>query len=272
LKQLARTLGSRLRLAVRIRAVASGPGEALRAIRAAASGRGDSEPGEPVGVGMKALRGEKIFVRPGTSDLSNAVAYYERAIFMPPPGIPTPLRIVELGTNCGVAITALGVTYPQAKLLGVEADPENVTAARLNTERFGDRCEIVEGAIWDETTELTLVESTEHGAHGTSVRPTEPGDSAEWGRMAGTTIDDLLDAHLQAGENVDYMHVSIEGTEPRVFAAGGRWPERVLSIKTEVHPYFDYEGGDCVRQLEELGYRAWIAPDPPDKWVLAVRR
>ena len=28
------------------------------------------------------------------------------------------------------------------------------------------------------------------------------------------------------------MHVSIEGTEPRVFAAGGRWTERVLSIKT----------------------------------------
>ena len=86
----ARTLAYRLRMAVRIRAVASGPGEALRAIRAAASGRGDSDPGEPVGIGMKALHGEQIFIRPGTSDLSNAVAYYERSIFMPPAGIPTP--------------------------------------------------------------------------------------------------------------------------------------------------------------------------------------
>lgn len=56
-----------------------------------------------------------------------------------------------------------------------------------------------------------------------------------------------------------------------MFAAGGSWPERVRSLRVEVHPYFGYETGDCIGQLEQLGYRAYAAPKPPDKWVYAYR-
>ncbi|MFN8113676.1 MAG: hypothetical protein U0R51_10825 [Solirubrobacterales bacterium] len=204
--------------------------------------------------------------------MSNAVGYYGKHIQMPPPGLPEPGFIVELGTNCGVALTALGIAYPGARLLGVEADPVNVAAARKNTARFGERCEVVEGAVWDETTELVLVESAEHGSHGTSVRAAEPGDPSGWTRMSGSTIDDLFARHVPADVQVGYMHVSIEGAEPRVFAAGGAWPGRVESLRVELHPYFGYTAAECIPQLEELGYRAWEAPDPPSKWVFAVRR
>jgi hypothetical protein len=88
--------------------------------------------------------------------------------------------------------------------------------------------------------------------------------------MDAITIDDLFE---QRGiESADYMHVSIEGTEPRVLGAGGAWPDRVRSLTVEVHPYFGYLAADCVGQLEALGYRAWPRPDRADKWVYAVRR
>ena len=67
------------------------------------------------------------------------------------------------------------------------------------------------------------------------------------------------------------MQVTIEGSEPRVFAAGGDWPRRVRSLRVESHPYFDFDVNRAIASLQALGYRAWVAPDPPDKWVFAVR-
>ena len=72
---------------------------------------------------------------------------------------------------------------------------------------------------------------------------------------------------------IDYLHVTIEGTEPRVFAAGGDWRSRVRSLRVELHPYFGYGAAECIAQLEALGYRAWLAPAPAPagKWVFAVK-
>ncbi len=265
-------MADRLRLMASIARVAAGPRAAIRAIRAAAGAMGSGGQGqEPVLIPMRVLDGENLSVRPGTSDLSNAAAYYSKRIYMPPPEVKAEGAIVELGTNCGVALTALGFAFPKARLLGVEPDGSNAEAARLNTKRFGERCEIVNSAIWSETTELSVVPSAEHGDHGITVRPSEPADDPAWQRLSAVTIDELLERHLPPGQIVDYMHISIEGSEPRVFAAGGSWPERVRSIRVEVHPYFGYDMEDCVAQLEGLGYRAWPAPDPPDKWAFAVR-
>ncbi|MCB0865669.1 MAG: FkbM family methyltransferase [Solirubrobacterales bacterium] len=261
----------RLGFVVGILRATAGLRAAKTAILAAAGARGSQGDGRgPVLVPMRELGGESLSIRPGTSDLRNAVAYYSHRIHMPPPGVVPTRAIVELGTNCGVALAALGHAFPDARLLGVEPDPGNVEAARANTARFGDRCEVVNSAVWSESTELVLVPSVEHGDHGITVRPVSSGDDPSWARMSALTIDDVLARHLPDGESVDYMHISIEGSEPGVFDAGGRWPQRVHSLRVEVHPYFGWDQDDCIRQLTDLGYRAWAAPDPPDKWVFAV--
>lgn len=267
-----RRVADRLRLMAGVVRVAAGPVAALRAIRAAAGAMGSGGAGrEAVAVPMRTLGGEALWIRPGTSDLSNAVAQYSHGLHRPAPEVVPEGAVVELGSNCGAVLAALGTELPGVRLLGVEPDAGNAAAARRNTERFGERCEIVNSAVWSETTELVVVPSAEHGDHGVTVRPVAPGDDPGWQRLAAITVDDLLEQHLPAGTPVGYMHVSIEGSEPEVFAAGGRWPTRVRSLRVEVHPYFGYTGADCIAQLEALGYRAWIAPDPPDKWVHAVR-
>jgi FkbM family methyltransferase len=249
----------------------------LQVIRTIASGRAwkgrGGEAPAPVAVPMKALGGSALLVRPGTSDLINAAAYQAFDLYLPAPQIRGEdlACICELGSNIGAALSALARRYPSATLVGVEPDEANLQIARANLAGLEERCTLIRSGIWDESVELVVTEETGRGAHGLTVRPRREGDPPELPSFGALTIDALLEAHLP-GRTVDYMHVSIEGTEPRVFAAGGDWPERVRSLRVELHPYYGFRAEDCLALLQALGYVAWPDAERPDKWVYALRR
>jgi len=252
---------------------ASGPRGKARVVELILRGRRErAEGAPPLAVPMRELGGQDLWARPGTSDLRNACYYYRDALHLPPPEVAGgDLRaILELGTNMGAALTALAVRYPAARVLGVEPDPGNAAVARKNLARFGERAALVEAGVWDADAELVVDTSSPHGAHGFSVRVREAGDPPTVPGVAARSIDSLLDERFSE-HGVDYAHVSIEGTEPRVLAAGGSWAERIRSLRIEAHPALGYPAGECVAQLQALGYRAWPDPRFPDKWVLAVR-
>lgn len=228
-----------------------------------------TEQRDVIAVPMADLAGERVYVRARTTDLANAASYFARGIHTPPPSVVHPRRIVELGTNMGAGLTALALEYPEAQLVGVEPDRGNLAIARLNTARFGGRAQVIHAAIWEREAELVLAPGPEVGHHGLTIRPATDADTVDE-RISALTIDGLLDRTFP-GEEIDYMHVTIEGTEPLVFAAGGDWPDRVRALRVEAHPYFDYTVADCVRQLQELGYEAEPVVHPRDKWVFAWR-
>jgi hypothetical protein len=254
---------------------AAGPRGVIKALRVAAVRRSRTpEPLDPVEVPMRALKGQALWVRPGSSDLVNAASYYSTGAYLPPDEIDLAraTTICELGTNIGAALTALGAQSPDAKLLGVEAEAGNAAVARRNLARFGERATLVEKAIWSSETDLVVDRGSTHGEHGFLVRPRKPEDPPGGSSLTATTIDQLLESELADGEMVDYMHVSIEGSEPEALKTAREWPKRVRSLRIELHPYFGIDREEFVSRLEELGYRAWVAPHPPDKWVFAVRR
>lgn len=248
---------------------------AMRALEVMARSRTRPPPGghPPIEVPMGALGGEPFAVRPGTSDLANAAAYYALGLYRPPPQVGSGdlRRICELGSNTGAALAALAHSNPCAELLGIEPDPGNIEIARLNTARYGDRCRLVRSAIWEESVELVVDATAGRGEHGLTVRPRRPGDPEGLAGFEALTIDELLDGHFP-GAAIDFMQVNIEGTEPRAFAAAGAWPERVRALRVELHPYYDYGAEACIAQLRGLGYVAWPDPALPEKWVLALRR
>ena len=249
----------------------------LRVLRTIAAGRAWRRRGgpapDPLAVPMKALGGTSLLVRPGTSDLINASAYQAFGLHLPPPQLRAEdLRcICELGSNIGAALSALARRYPNATLLGVEPDEANIEIARANLAGLEERCTLVRSGVWDESVELVVTDESGRGAHGLTVRPRRDDDPAELQGFPALTIDALLEDHLP-DRTVDYMHVSIEGTEPRVFAAGGDWPRRVRSLRVELHPYYGYHAEDCLAQLQALGYVAWPDPERPQKWIYALRR
>ena len=120
---------------------------------------------------MKALDGEPVFVRPGTSDLTNAADYM---IHRPPlPGArdrrAESRRIAEIGSNIGAALTGLAFAYPESELLGVEPDPGNLGVAEMNVARFGDRVKLIRAGIWDENCMLVIDEGS--GGRARAGRP-----------------------------------------------------------------------------------------------------
>lgn len=167
---------------------------------------------EPVPVPMRG--GLTLHLRPGTTDLVNASSYLARAIHRPPPEASEVRRIVELGTNIGAGLSALASEHPNAELVGVEPDAANIAVARRNTAPFGDRVRLINAAVWDEDTELVVSDEEGAGAHGLTVRAASENDPPNLTRMKGRTIDSLLDEAFP-GETVDYVHITIEGTEPR---------------------------------------------------------
>ena len=152
----------------------------------------------------------------------------------------------------------------------MEPDPGNFAVAEMNVARFGDRVKLIRAGIWDEDCML-VADQGETGEHGLVIRCADESELQREDLVPARSLDSVLSERWPDGKPVDYLHVSIEGTEPRLFAAGGSWPSRVRSLRVELHPYFGYGARDCIGQLEALGYRAWLAPSPPDKWVFAVK-
>jgi hypothetical protein len=267
------SLGERVARVRRLIRAGDGARGKLAVAKVVLSGRSGSPDGPPapVEVPMKALDGDSIFVRPGTTDLDNATDYLTLGIHLPPPEIASQdlRRLAELGSNMGAALTGLGLAYPNAELLGVEPDPGNLAVAAANVARFGGRAKLIRAGIWDENCSL-VIDADDKNEHGLVVRPAAEGDPPE-GLVPARTIDSVLSERWPGFESIDYVHVTIEGSEPTAFAAPGSWPDRVRSLRVELHPYFGYGAAECIGQLEALGYRAWVAPSPPDKWVFATK-
>jgi FkbM family methyltransferase len=225
----------------------------------------------PVAVPMKALDGAPLAIRPGTTDLQDALEFYTLGLYLPDPraGLEQPRQIVELGCNIGAALTALGVRFPTATLLGVEPAGESLAVARRNTAGFGSRCTLVQLAIWDTIENLVVDRSGGKGAYGFQVRPRRPSDPPEDAVVPAIDVDSLLARYMPDGP-IDHLVMNIEGTERRVLEAGGDWLGRVRSLKIESHPEYDFSTDECVSLLEGHGFRCTPVPRFP-KFVSAVR-
>lgn len=245
--------------------IGAGPSGKLAVARLIAAGRRGSST-EPRRIPV--TRFGDVWMRPGSTDLSNSAAYFGLDLFEPPPELRGKdlSLLCELGSNMGGCLVGLATTYPGARVLGVEPDPENAETARRNTERFGERVRVEQAAVWDQPGSVGVDRGTGRGEHGIVIRESSGADVT----VPARTIDELLES-FAPGEIFDYIHVTMEGSEERVFAAGGEWPKRVRSMRVEAHPYYDYPIERCIEQMEALGFRAWAETEPPDKWVYAVR-
>jgi FkbM family methyltransferase len=212
---------------------------------------------EPVVLRIRELDGGPIWVRPETSDRWVVRDVFIGKFHRPPPEV-TPDRaraILDLGSHIGLTIADLAHRFPDAHIVGVEIDPDSAALCRRNIAAFGDRCEIVEGAVWTSPGEAVPYQRRP-GELGSRIDVGRADDDAERDVATSVSIDTLVER--LAPLRVDYVKMDIEGAERQVLRERTGWAERVASIKVEVHA--PYTLAECRRDLERLGFHTTVDP------------
>lgn len=204
-----------------------------------------------VPVRVRELAGNVVWLRPRSRDRA-AIEFLHSGYHLPPAGLAGPVRNVAVfGANIGLLVADLAGRYPQARLLGVEADHDNAVLAGRNLARFAGRCTVQEAAVWhrDETLALAWVPD----AWGQEVTGAAGNESASG---TGTQHTNAIDAGRLLGdftgsEPVDYLLVNIESAWHEMLRHG-QWTRNVRCIKIEIQDHYD----EAVPMLETLGYQA----------------
>jgi FkbM family methyltransferase len=169
-------------------------------------------------------------MRGGTSDLAvfSQVFLDDQYADLP---IRDPHVIIDAGANIGLTSLYFLREYPNARVIALEPDPDNFEIARRNLSPYGERCQLILGALWSHRTRLILDRSDKHWA--TKVRE---GD----GEVEGYSIKDLIDQHHLV--TIDLLKADIEGSEAVVFANASELELRLITCcAIELH------GQECER-------------------------
>jgi FkbM family methyltransferase len=199
---------------------------------------------QPYAVYVRPLR-KRVLLREGTSDAQVLAETFIGLYHLPPPEVPEPRTILDLGSNIGLTVAHYAVLFPRARILGIELDPESADLARRNVADWSDRCEVITGAAWvrDEEVQFERILGEEFGSH---VR--ERSDKSI--SVPGYGLTGLVE---RLGGEVDFLKMDIEGGEDEVLVHNTGWAEAVRSIKIEVH-HGPTALEECRRHLVDLGF------------------
>jgi len=201
-----------------------------------------------VPVRVPELGGRVVWLRPRSRDRA-ALEFLHLGWHLPPDELAGPIRHAAVfGANIGLLAADLAARYPQAQLLGVEADHDNAVMARRNLAGLGGRCIVEETAVWhrDETLNLAWVPD----AWGQEVTGHRPGPGIETDPVEAVDAGNLL-ADFTGPAPLDYVLVNIESAWYEMLRHG-EWTRNVRSIKIEIQDHYDEAAG----MLEALGFRA----------------
>jgi FkbM family methyltransferase len=154
------------------------------------------------------LRSDRtIRVRLRTTDLHVILQVYDEGEVVPPVEV-SPLTVLDAGANVGITTGFFLDTFPEARVLALEPDPENIEALRRNVD--DERVVLVSGGLWDKQANLTIA-NPESASWARQVREV---DEEHQGAIRAFTIQGLA---AQIGvSHFDVLKIDIEGAEARV--------------------------------------------------------
>ncbi len=173
-----------------------------------------------------------FFCRFGTSDewLLEHIFFDEEYGHLGP--VEQPKLILDCGANVGYSALYFLNQYPDAQVVAVEPDPENLAMCQKNLAPYGDRVRIVPSAIWSHETGLVLEKPDEpRGEWGISVRPALASEQPD---LEATDITSLF--RDSGCDRIDILKIDIETAEAVVFAEHYRpWLDYVRYLAIEIH-------------------------------------
>jgi len=179
--------------------------------------------------------------RPGTSDrlvVRQVLGRREYDCVAHETGVRT---IFDLGGNIGAASYFLLHAYPDAQVVFVEPDGDNLRVARRNLAPWAGQVAFVQAGVWDASVGLTVDRGgyRDGEAWSIQVRPTRPGETAD---LRGVTVNDLL--RDCGAATIDLVKMDIEAAEAVVFRGDTAWLAATRTLAVELHD------ADCVAAFD----------------------
>jgi FkbM family methyltransferase len=218
---------------------------------------------KPLTLRVRKLNGTPLLCRPSTSDPWVLWDVFDRGYHLPPVHIRGNANILDLGANVGYSTAHFAQLYPQAQVIGVEMDSANAMLARQNVAAFGQRCRIINAAVWSSDGEISYAPGEEQGMFVASLA-SQPQTNVR--QAPARSMNSII---RESGfSNIDYVKMDIEGAESEVFKSGVEWTEAVQTMQIELHPPAKLAGIAAI--LTSVGFRCYKAGDRPLRLV-AVR-
>lgn len=151
--------------------------------------------------------------------LRRATAMHEQGI--------TPV-VVDGGANIGLATLGFATAFPEAHVVAVEPDADNMRVARQNVAAFGSRVVAVQAAIAS-TSGFSRVIGFERGSAGLM---TESCTADAEGAVPAWSIDDLV--AMVRGGRPWIVKLDIEGAQRELFSSNTGWIARTDMIVLEL--------------------------------------
>src|SRR3990172_9304428 len=180
-----------------------------------------------------------VWLRPDTTDLQVAADTFTAQYHIPPPEMPAPQTVLDLGANIGLTAIHYATLWPEAVIVAVEMDADNVVLARKN---FGGIVD--ERAVVGYPQPFNIV--TYDGSR-------QDGYTVGQGQriVPCVKLKTLIEYHF--GGQVDFIKMDIEGSEWDIFA-NPDWLTLLSYLLVEVHGEGEslavlQRGLTCLRRL-----------------------
>lgn len=153
--------------------------------------------------------------------------------------------ILDCGAHCGIATRYFAETYPQARIVAIEPDEDNVALARrVNDE---DRITILHAAVGNADGTGRLERQHRSFAHRVSA--------AAGGELRIWSINTLLDDERRRGARPFIVKIVIEGSQDNLFAANTEWIDAFPLLIVELHDGMLPRTANARNFLREMGKR-----------------
>ena len=186
------------------------------------------------------------FVRLGSTDMLVLEEMFQTAEYRFVESLNEVRCIVDLGANAGFSLRYWNRLFPEARMLAVEPEPQNVRMCQLNVAAalFSEQVTVVPACVGGTRRKVNLQGDEEWAYRMNELR------TGHEQTVDVLPLSELLEIYFP-NETIDLLKCDIEGAERELFADCRSWIPRVRAIAIELHPPYGRE--DLLADLNLAG-------------------
>ena len=172
-----------------------------------------------------------VYLRLGTSDVLTFEEIFLKHEYYPI-NCDSPKIIIDAGANIGLFAVLMKNKYPDAKIVCIEPDAENVEILKKNTSSYSN-IYIENCGLWNKDTKLKVYDKFNLGKWGVIVE-----EDLDNGSLPAITVNSLLKKY--SFEHIDILKIDIESSEKQLFSYNfDSWLPLVKCLVIELHDHIE---------------------------------